>query len=176
MRCGSLRKRWSLRSTCLSIERILPATSMNAVRVWAAQAIRVILAAVVVLVVVLQCRDFRDANEVFPTAGFVIFLTFASFAISWARVNPPISTFAELKRVKRAGLDLLIATGLTFASAALLRLAQDSLIKATALAPLALILHVLTLSIGLVVGWIALSTLLGQAVHPAQDPPSEGPF
>jgi hypothetical protein len=148
---------------------------MNAVRVWSAQAIRIILGVVVVLVLVLQCRDFKDANEVFPTAGFVVFLTFASFAISWARVNPPISTIAELKRVKRAGLDLLIATGLTFTSAALLRLAQESFIKTSALAPLALIFHVLTLAIGLFVGWIALSTLLGQAVHPAQDPPSETP-
>jgi len=149
---------------------------MNAVRVWAAQAIRAILAVVVVLVVVLQCRDFGNANEVFPAAGFVVFLTFASFAISWARINPPISTLAELKRVKRGGLDLLIATGLTFASAALLRLAQDSFVKATPLAPLASVFHVLTLAVGLVVGWIALSTLLGQAVHPAQDSPSEGPF
>ena len=146
---------------------------MNTVRVWAAQAIRLILAVVVVFVVVLQCRDFKAANEVFPTAGFVVFLTFASFAISWARVNPPISTLAELKRVKRAGLDLLIAAGLTFVSAALLQLAQDSFFKTTVVASLALLLHVLTLAIGLVIGWFALSTLLRQAVNPAQDPPSE---
>jgi hypothetical protein len=35
------------------------------------------------------------------------------------------------------------------------------------------LLHVLTLAIGLVIGWFALSTLLRQAVNPAQDPPSE---
>jgi SNF family Na+-dependent transporter len=147
---------------------------MNAVRIWSAQIIRVTLAGIVALIVFLQCRDFRAANEVFPTAGFVVFLTFAAFAISWARVNPPISTYAELKRVKRAGLDLLIASGLTLASGALLQLAQDSLLKTTVLASVALLLHVLTLAIGLVLGWFALSTLLRQAVHPSQDSPSEG--
>lgn len=147
---------------------------MNAVRVWAAQIVRITLAGIVALVVFLQCRDFRAANEVFPAAGFVVFLTFASFSISWARVNPPISTYAELKRVKRAGLDLLIASGLTLASGALLQLAQDSVLKTTILASVALFLHVLTLAMGLVLGWIALSTLLRQAVHPSQDPSSEG--
>jgi hypothetical protein len=90
-------------------------------------------------------------------------------SIGWSRVSPPLSTLAELKRVKRAGLDLLIATGLTLISGGLLKLAQDPLFKSTALAMLFLILHQLALAVGLLIGWMALSTLLSQAVNPAVD-------
>jgi hypothetical protein len=79
-------------------------------------------------------------------------------SIGWSRVSPSLSTLAELRRLKRAGLDLLIATGLTLISGGLLKLAQDALFKSTALA------------VGLLIGWMALSTLLSQAVHPAVDP------
>jgi hypothetical protein len=148
---------------------------MNALRLRAVQATMAILGVFLVLAIALQCRDFRSATEVFPVAGFAVLLTFGSFGISWARVNPPISTIAELKRVKRAGLDLLIATGLTLTSACLLRLAQEPLLKTTPVATVLLILHLLCLALGLFLGWVALSTLLIQSVHPAADAQPDAP-
>lgn len=139
------------------------------------QATRIILAVVLAIAVVLQCRDFQKANEVFPIGGFAVFLTLASFSISWSRVNPPLSTLAELKRVKRAGLDLLIATGLTLVSGGLLRLAQDALFRSTPLATPILVLDQLALALGLLIGWLAVATLLSQAVHPAADPQPSQP-
>jgi SNF family Na+-dependent transporter len=118
----------------------------------------------------LQCRDFESASEVFPVAGFASLLTIASFSISWARVNPPLATLAEVKRVKRASLDLLIATGLTLTSACLLRLTQDPLLNNSPLTIFILVLHLLSLGLGLLLGWIAFSALLIQAVIPAADP------
>jgi hypothetical protein len=143
---------------------------MNALRFFAVQATTAILGFFLIVAVVLQCRDFKSATEVFPIAGFAVFLTLASFAISWARVNPPNATLAEQRRVKRAGLDFLIATGLTLVSAGLLRLAQDALLKDTLVALPILVLHVLSLAVGLFVGWVALVSLLRQAVVPASDP------
>lgn len=143
---------------------------MYALRLRCVQATKVILAVLLVLAVVLQCRDFHNATEVLPIGGFAVFLTLASFSIGWSRVSPPLSTLAELKRVKRAGLDLLIATGMTLISGGLLKLAQDPLFKSTALAMPFLILHQLALAVGLLIGWMALSTLLSQAVNPAVDP------
>ena len=84
-------------------------------------------------------------------------------SIGWSRVSPPLSTLAELKRVKRAGLDLLIATGLTLISGGLLKLAQDDVFKSTPLA------------VGLLIGWMAVSILLSQAVNPAVDPQPSQP-
>lgn len=146
---------------------------MNPLRVFAVQSITAMLGVFLVVVVVLQCRDFKAATEVFPIAGFAVFLTLSSFAISWARVNPPNATLAEQRRVKRAALDLFIATGLTLTSACLLRLAQDSILTSTPLALPVLVLHVLSLALGLFVGWVAFVSLLRQAVCPVSESPSD---
>lgn len=148
---------------------------MNALRMFAVQATTVILGVFVVLVVVLQCRDFKAATEVFPVASFAVFLTLASFAISWTRVNPPNATLAEQRRTKRAGLDLFIATGLTLTSACLLRLGQDVILKNSPLAPPILILHMLSLALGLLIGWVAFVSLLRQAVLPAVESSCDTP-
>ncbi|NBW63166.1 MAG: hypothetical protein EBR33_08405 [Synechococcaceae bacterium WB4_1_0192] len=148
---------------------------MYALRLRCVQATQVILAVFLVIAVVLQCPDFRNATEVFPIGGFAVFLTLASFSISWSRVNPPLSTLAELKRVKRAGLDLLIATGLTLISGGLLKLAQDDVFKSTPLAMPFLVVHQLALAVGLLIGWMAVSILLSQAVNPAVDPQPSQP-
>ena len=142
---------------------------MNALRLRAVQAAMVILAIVLVLVLVLQCRDFESASEIYPATGFAVLLSFGSVAMSWSRMNPPLATFAEVKRVKRAGLDLLIASALTLGSACFLRLAQDSLLKGTSLAIFILLLHILSLALGLFLGWVGLLNVLNQAISPASD-------
>jgi hypothetical protein len=145
---------------------------MNRVRVLAAQACSTILGIFLVLVVVLQCRDFKAATEVFPVASFAVMLSMAAFAISWARVTPPNATAAEQRRVKRAALDLFMATVLTLVSAGLLRLAQDALLKAMPIVTPLLLLHALFLAVGLLIGWLALHSLLRQAVAITSDDPA----
>jgi len=81
---------------------------MNIFRGFAALATKLILGILFIVIVVLESSNLKGSTEVFPVAGFVVFLSLASFSISWARVNPPISTLAELKQVKRAGLDFLL--------------------------------------------------------------------
>ena len=137
---------------------------MNIFRGFAALATKLILGILFIVIVVLESGNLKGSTEVFPVAGFVVFLSLASFSISWARVNPPISTLTELKQVKRAGLDFFIATGLALASAGLLKVAQDALLSKTAVAMLLLVLHELVLAAGLFIGWRAFSALLRQSV------------
>lgn len=140
---------------------------MQTLRLRAAQAATVILALFAVIVTVLQCRDFKAANEVFPISGFVVTLTLASIAIGWTRISPPMSRLAELQRIKRAGMDLIISSALTLCSAALLLLAQDRLLKTTLLMTPVLIVHLLSLVLGLFFGWLGIATLLHQAARPS---------
>ena len=100
-------------------------------------------------------------------------LSFGSVAMSWSRMNPPLATFAEVKRVKRAGLDLLIASALSLSSVCFLRMAQDSLLKGTSVATFILLLHILSLALGLFLGWVALRNVLSQAISPASDSQSD---
>lgn len=146
---------------------------MDIFRSFAAQITRLILGILFIVVVVLESSNLKNSTEVFPVAGFIVFLSLASFSVSWARVNPPISTMAELKRVKRAGLDFFIATGLVLASAGLLRLAQDALLSKTSISMLLLVLHEFVLAAGLFMGWLAFSALLRQAIGPSPDVQSE---
>ena len=143
---------------------------MQTLRLLALQFSKVILAAFLVLVVILQCRDFKSATEVFPVASFAVLLTLGSFAISWCRIPAPLATASERKRTKRAGLDLFIATALTLVSAGLLRCAQDPLLKDNPIVWWVIIFHLLSLSAALLIGWISLVTLLNQAVNPVPDP------
>jgi len=146
---------------------------MDIFRGLAALITRLILGLLFIVVVVLESSNLKGSTEVFPLAGFVVFLSLASFSVSWARINPPISTMAELKRVTRAGLDFFIATGLVLASAGLLRIAQDALFSQTSIAMLFLVVHELILAAGLFIGWIAFSALLRQALGPLPDVKSE---
>jgi hypothetical protein len=146
---------------------------MNAVRGLAVLVTRCILGILFVLVAILEFGNLKGSTEVIPVASFVVFLSLASFSISWARVNPPISTLAELKRVKRAGLDFFIATGLALSSAGLLRLGQDALLGKSAFSMLLLVLHGLMLAAALFIGWLAFSALLRQSIFPSSDAQSE---
>lgn len=145
------------------------APSMQTLRLRAAHAATVILALFAVIITALQCRDFKAATEVFPISGFVVTLTLASIAIGWSRISPPMSTVAELKRIKRAGLDLILSSALTLSSAALLLLAQDRLLKATPLITPVLVVHLLSLGLGLFFGWLGVATLLNQAARPSPE-------
>ena len=146
---------------------------MNAVRGLAAVVTRFILGIFFVLVVILEFTNLKGSTEVIPVASFVVFLSLASFSVSWARINPPISTLAELKRVKRAGLDFFIATGLALTSAGLLRLGQDELLRKTSFSIPLLVLHELILAAALFIGWLAFSALLRQSICPSPDAPSD---
>ena len=146
---------------------------MNAVRGLAAVVTRFILGIFFVLVVILEFTNLKGSTEVIPVASFVVFLSLASFSVSWARINPPISTLAELKRVKRAGLDFFIATGLALTSAGLLRLGQDALLRKTSFSIPLLVLHELILAAALFIGWLAFSALLRQSICPSLDAPSD---
>jgi formate hydrogenlyase subunit 3/multisubunit Na+/H+ antiporter MnhD subunit len=146
---------------------------MKALRVVAAQISTVVLAFLLLLVVALQCRDFQSATEVVPLTSFAVFLSVSAFAIGWSRVNPPNASLSEQRRVKQAGVDLFLATGLTLASAGLLRIAQDALLKSTPMATPILILHALCLALGFFIGWVAFCSLLRQAAIPAAAPQLE---
>jgi hypothetical protein len=149
---------------------------MNALRVLAAQVSMVVLGVLLVLVVLLQCRDFNAATEVVPLTSFAVFLSVSALAIGWSRVPPPIASLTEQRRVKRAGGDLFLATGLTLASAGLLRIAQDALFKTTPIAAPILILHALCLVLGLLIGWWAFASLLRQAANPVPAPQKDVPM
>lgn len=146
---------------------------MQTLRLRSAQAAIVILALFAVFVMALQCRDFKAATEVFPISGFLVTLTLASIAIGWSRISPPMSTVAELKRIKRAGLDLILSSALTLCSAALLLLAQDRLLKTTLLINPVLVLHLLSLGLGLFFGWLGVASLLNQAARPSPEQAAE---
>jgi hypothetical protein len=146
---------------------------MNTLRVVAARVSTVVLGVLLLLVVALQCRDFQSATEVVPLTSFAVFLSVSAFAIGWSRVNPPNATPSEQRRVKQAGVDLFLATGLTLASAGLLRIAQDPLLQRTPMAVPVLILHALCLALGFFMGWLAFAALLRQAAIPAAAPQTE---
>jgi hypothetical protein len=146
---------------------------MNALRVVAAQISTVVLGVLLLLVMAVQCREFESATEVVPLTSFAVFLSVSAFAIGWSRVNPPNASLAEQRRVKQAGVDLFLATGLTLASAGLLRIAQDALLKSTPIATPVLIVHALCLALGFFIGWVAFSSLLRQAAIPSAAPKPE---
>jgi hypothetical protein len=145
---------------------------MNKVRAWAAKAVKFVLGVTAVLVVVLQVRDFKGGGEVFPVSGFVVFMTFASFASGVARSCPEGSSMGL--RAKQTSFDLFVASALMLTSAALQTTAHELILHNTLIVDTILSFHVISLAIGLGVGWIAFSTLLDLATKPVTNQRSEG--
>lgn len=139
-------------------------------RLVAVEACNALLGLFLLAALMVQGRDFQQASEVVPTGSFAVLLSLASFAISWARVNPPNATEREQKRVKRVGLDLLIASVLTLVSAGLLLISSDASLKATLLGSGLIALHIAFLAAGLLLGWVALTGMLREAARAASAP------
>lgn len=66
--------------------------------------------------------------------------------------------------MKRSGLDLFIAAILNLVSACLLQVAQSQFMKGSILLGPVLLLHVIFISIGLVMGWFAIVSMLRYSV------------
>ena len=156
-----------MRPTLLDVRKV-----MNTLRAWAAKAVKFLLGVTAVLVVVLQTRDFEGGGEVFPVSGFVVFMTFASFASGVARSCPQGSLMGL--RAKQTSFDLFLASALMLTSAALQMAARGLMLQNTLIVDTILALHVVNLAIGLLVGWIAFSTLLDLATRPVTNQQSEG--
>ena len=140
-------------------------TRMAQLRRFAVEACNVMLAMFLITALVFQGRDFHQASEVVPASSFAVLLSLASFAISWARVNPPNATASEQQRVKRIALDLLIASALTLVSAGLLLLSANGVFKTSLVSSSLLVLHIAFLATGLWLGWLALSRMLREAAR-----------
>ena len=140
---------------------------MSRFRVISAEVCIALLGLFLIGAIVLQGRDYAQATELVPASSFAVMLSLASFAISWARVNPPNSTESEQRRVKRIGLDLLLGSILTLTSAGLLLLSTDATLKGAGMAPVLIPLHIGFLAAGLIMGWIAISRMLREAARVA---------
>jgi protein-S-isoprenylcysteine O-methyltransferase Ste14 len=132
-------------------------------RVITAEACNTLLGLFLIVAIVLQGRHYSQATEVVPVGSFAVMLSYASFSISWARVNPPNSTESEQRRVKRVALDMLIGSILTLTSAGLLRMSTDSALKNSTIASAMVALHIVFLAAGLLMGWLALCRMLREA-------------
>ena len=144
---------------CLSV-----AGPMGAMRVLAVRASSLALTLLLLLLVLGQLAELHGASELLPLSVFAVFISLASLALNWSRTNPEWGTDQELRSVKRAGLDLLIAAMLNLVAACLLQVAQGPLVKSVLLLKSLLFLHVLFISGGLVVGWFALVVMLRYSV------------
>lgn len=99
-----------------------------------------------------------------PITAFAVLLSLASLALNWSRTNPDWGTEPEQRSVKRSGLDLFIAAILNLVAACLLQVAQSPFIKGSFLLGPVLLLHVVFISIGLVIGWFVLVSMLRYSV------------
>ena len=138
---------------------------MSRFRSISAEVCNILLGLFLIGAIILQGRHYTQATEVVPASGFAVMLSIASFAISWARVNPPNSTESEQRRVKRIGLDMLIGSILTLTSAGLLLMSADSALKSTPMASALIALHIVFLAAGLLMGWLALGRMLREAAR-----------
>lgn len=121
-----------------------------------------VLGLLLLALVLRQLAELQGASELLPLTSFAVLLSLASLAMSWTRATP--STEQEACRVKRSGLDLLIAAVLNLVASALLQVSQEPLLKGTLLVQPLLLLHVLFIAVGLGLGWVALVALLAEAV------------
>ncbi|MEY2645885.1 MAG: hypothetical protein RLZZ611_2534 [Cyanobacteriota bacterium] len=136
-------------------------------RAICAEACNALLGLFLIGAIILQARDYAKASEVVPASSFAVMLSLASFAVSWARINPPNATEGEQRRVKRIGLDMLMGSILTLISSGLLLMSTDSAIKSTIMSPVMIALHIGFLAAGLLMGWLALSRMLRESVRVA---------
>jgi hypothetical protein len=134
-------------------------------RVISAEACNALLGLFLIGAIVLQGRHYAQATEIVPASSFAVMLSLASFAMSWARINPPNSTEGEQRRAKRMGLDMLIGSLLTLTSAGLLLMSTDSALKSTIMGSTFIALHIAFLAVGLLMGWLAVSRMLREAAR-----------
>ena len=135
------------------------------IRLVSAEACNILLALFLITAIVLQGRHYSEATEVVPASSFIVMLSLASFAISWTRVNPPLSTESQQRRLKRIALDMLIGSALTLISAGLLLISADSQLQNSSLSSALIALHIVFLAAGLIMGWLALSRMLREAAR-----------
>lgn len=139
--------------------------SMPRFRVIAAETCNVLLGLFLIGAIVLQGRDYSQAAEIVPVSSFAVMLGLGSFAMSWARINPPNSTEGEQRRTKRIGLDMLIGSVLTLTSAGLLLLSTDGALNSAIMGSTFIALHIAFLAAGLLMGWLALGRMLREAAR-----------
>ncbi len=137
---------------------------MHTLRVVATRASSLVLTLLLFLLVVRQLAELQGASELFPITAFAVLLSLASLALNWSRTNPDWGTEQELRSVKRSGLDLFIAAILNLVSACLLQIAQSPFMKGSFLLGPVLLLHVIFISVGLIIGWFALVSMLRYSV------------
>jgi hypothetical protein len=123
-----------------------------------------VLTLLLFLLVVRQLAELQGASELLPITAFAVLLSLASLALNWSRTNPDWGTEQELRSLKYSGLDLFIAAILNLVAACLLRVAQSPFMKGSFLLGPVLFLHVVFISVGLVVGWFALVSMLRYSV------------
>ena len=137
---------------------------MHTLRVVATRASSLVLTLLLFLLVVRQLAELQGASELLPITAFAVLLSLASLALNWSRTNPDWGTEQELRSLKYSGLDLFIAAILNLVAACLLRVAQSPFMKGSFLLGPVLFLHVVFISVGLVVGWFALVSMLRYSV------------
>lgn len=77
----------------------------------------------------------------------------------------PILPESQQRRMMRIGLDMFMGSVLTLISAGLLLLSKDSALQNPNLNSVLIVFHIAFLSAGLIMGWLALSSMLREAAR-----------
>ena len=131
-----------------------------ALRLWIKRLCPTALALVGLLLITLQVKEHLANREVLPVSSFLVLLTMASFAYSWARITAPLTTEQERLDVKLAGMDLFASSLLSLLAAAFAWIPKTTILVMTPLVHVAFILHLILLAIAFLLAWLGLTRML----------------
>ena len=141
-------------------------------RLWIKRLCPTAIALVGLLLIVLQVQEHLANREVLPVSSFLVLLSIASFAYSWARITAPITSEQERLDMKVAGMDLFASSLLSLLAAAFAWIPKTSSFIATPLAHVAFILHLILLALAFLLAWLALTRMLRHYPMASADPMS----
>ena len=131
-----------------------------ALRRWVKRLCPTAFALVGVLLLSLQVKEHLANREALPVSSFLVLLTIASFAYSWARITAPLTTEQERLDVKLAGMDLFASSLLSLLAAAFAWIPKTTTVLMTPLVHGAFVVHLILLAIAFLLAWQGLTRML----------------
>ena len=131
-----------------------------ALRRWVKRLCPTALALVGVLLLGLQVKEHLANREALPVSSFLVLLTIASFAYSWARITAPLTTEQERLDVKLAGMDLFASSLLSLLAAAFAWIPKTTSMLMAPLLHGAFVVHLILLAIAFLLAWQGLTRML----------------
>ena len=129
-------------------------------RLWVKRLCPTALALVGLLLIILQVQEHLANREALPVSSFLVLLSIASFAYSWARITAPITSEQERLDMKLAGMDLFLSSLLSLLAAAFVWIPKTATLFAMPLVHAAFILHLIVLAIAFLFAWLGLTRML----------------